>query len=392
MLTVTEAINEIKNLASAVAETDNICISESLDRVLSSDLISPINVPQSNNSAMDGYAYCHKDAVSKQFYLPVSQRITPGMSPKPLVKNSAARIFTGGEIPLNADTVVAQEHCVRRNNDIAICESTAKGSNIRPLGQDIKLGCRVFVKGKSIHPQEIGMLASMGISHISVFRPLRVAIISTGDELIGTEDALDKGLIYNSNLPMLKALLRDINAIAYDLGNIKDDKGLISNALLKGATECDVIITAGGMSVGEEDHLKDVIRSLGTINFWRVLIKPGKPIAFGNIKGTPVIGLPGNPGSVFVTFHVLVKPFLFKCQGRTGVEPLILKARANFSRAGEKREVYHRASTNTAGDTVSLLPNQSSGVLSTACSGNVFVRQRIGETIRHEDLVDVLPY
>ena len=191
---------------------------------------------------------------------------------------------------------------------------------------------------------------------------------------------------------MLKALLKDINAVPYDLGNIKDKQELIKNALLKGVRECDVIITTGGMSVGEEDHLKEVIRSLGTINFWKVLIKPGKPIAFGNIQGTPVVGLPGNPGSVFVTFHVLVKPFLLKSQGRTAIQPLMLRAHANFSRVGEKREVYLRASINISNNTVSLLSNQSSGVLSTACRGNVFVRQRIGETISNEDLVDVLPY
>ncbi|MAJ80695.1 MAG: molybdopterin molybdenumtransferase MoeA [Porticoccaceae bacterium] len=392
MLTVTEAMNKIKSLAKVVAQTDNISVSESLDRILSSDIISPINVPHNRNSAMDGYAFSHKEAFNKQFYLPISQRITPGMSPKPLIKNSAARIFTGGEIPLNADTVVAQEHCVRTNNDIAICKSTKKGSNIRPLGQDVKVGCRALVKGKSIRPQEIGLLASMGISNVCVFRPLKVAIISTGDELVDTNDVQNKGSIYNSNLPMLKALLRDIHAIPLDLGNIKDNKKLIRNTLLRGVRECDVIITTGGMSVGEEDYLKDVILGLGTINFWRVLIKPGKPIVFGDIAGTPVIGLPGNPGSVFVTFHVLVKPFLFKCQGRTGIEPLVLKARANFSRASEKREVYHRASTDGFGETVSLLPNQSSGVLSTSCSGNVFVRQRIGETINHGDFVDVLPY
>ncbi len=392
MLTVSEAMNEIRKLAKVVAESEDITASESLDRILSCDIISPVNVPPNSNSAMDGYAFCYEEAVNKQFCLPITQRITPGMCPKPLLKNSAARIFTGGEIPPNADTVVAQEHCVRTNNEVAICKNTLKGSNIRPLGQDVKLGCRVLVKGKLVRPQEIGLLASMGITKVRVFRPLKVAIISTGDELAETNAVLEKGSLYNSNLPMLKALLKDINAVPYDLGNIKDKKELIKNALLQGVRECDVIITTGGMSVGEEDHLKEVIRSLGTINFWKVLIKPGKPIAFGNIQGTPVVGLPGNPGSVFVTFHVLVKPFLLKSQGRNATQPLVLSARANFSRAGEKREVYHRASTNIGNNTVSLLTNQSSGVLSTACRGNVFVRQRIGETINNEDLVDVLPY
>ena len=392
MLTVSEAINEIRKLATVVAETEDITTSESLDRILSGDIISPVNVPPNSNSAMDGYAFCHEEAVNKQFCLPISQRITPGMCPKPLLKNSVARIFTGGEIPPNADTVVAQEHCVRTNNEVAICENTLKGSNIRHLGQDVKLGCRVLVKGKLVRPQEIGLLASMGITNVRVFRPLKVAIISTGDELAETNAALEKGSLYNSNLPMLAALLKDINAVPYDLGNIKDKQELIKNALLKGVRECDLIITTGGMSVGEEDHLKEVIRSLGTINFWKVLIKPGKPIAFGNIQGTPVVGLPGNPGSVFVTFHVLVKPFLLKSQGRTAIQPLMLRAHANFSRVGEKREVYLRASINISNNTVSLLSNQSSGVLSTACRGNVFVRQRIGETISNEDLVDVLPY
>jgi molybdopterin molybdotransferase len=236
----------------------------------------------------------------------------------------------------------------------------------------------------------MGLLSSIGIKTIKVFKPLKIAIFSTGDELVEPGEALQPGQIYNSNRATLTGLIESLGMSLVDLGTVPDSLEATEAVLQKAAAEGDIILSAGGVSVGDEDYVKNAVAKLGSIDFWRVAIKPGKPLAFGQIGNTPFIGLPGNPASVFVTFMILARPFLLASQGVGRVLPQPLKAIAQFDKSGEKREVYLRAKLTEIG--VEIYPNQSSGVLSSACWGELFVVQQSGESIEVGDLVDVLPY
>ena len=235
------------------------------------------------------------------------------------------------------------------------------------------------------------MLSSIGVGNISVYRRLKVAVFSTGDELVEPGVPLEAGQIYTANRATLCGLVRAWGMQPVDLGNVEDAAQATREILVKAASEVDVVICSGGVSVGEEDHVRAAVAAVGAIDFWRVAIKPGKPLAFGHVRGVPLIGLPGNPASVFVTACILARPFLFAAQGCSDGRLATFKARACFARRGETREAYLRARL-TAGGGVELFPNQSSGVLSSACWGDVFVRQKSGESIQVDDLVDVLPY
>ena len=389
MIEVSTAIEKLIAAVRPTAATERVAVTDGLDLVLAADIVSGVDVPPADNSAMDGYAYCFADGESNHFQLPLSQRIPAGTAPQPLAPSSAARIFTGGEIPPGADTVAMQENCTEQDGVVTINNPRA-GANIRPKGQDIQSGQTVLAAGTRLRPQEMGLLSSIGIKTVEVFKPLRVAIFSTGDELVEPGEPLQPGQIYNSNRATLTGLIQSLGMTPVDLGTVPDNLAATVAVLKKAAAETDIVLSAGGVSVGDEDYVKNALLELGSIDFWKVAIKPGKPLAFGQIAETPFIGLPGNPASVFVTFMILARPFLLASQGVKKPLTQSLKATALFEKAGEKREVYLRA--RITGEGVEIYPNQSSGVLSSACWGELFVRQPAGQSIAIGDLVDVLPY
>lgn len=389
MLSVDEAIARLLASAQPVAAIESGNPSLAFNRVLAEDVVAPVAVPPADNSAMDGYAYCHADAHKAGFVLPVSQRIPAGKAPEPLLPGTAARIFTGAEVPPGADTVAMQEDCVAGDATVTIAD-TEQGANIRPRGQDIALGEAVLSAGTRLRPQEMGLLASLGFARLQMYKPLRVAVFSTGDELIEPGGTLAAGQIFNSNRATLAGLLACWGMEMVDLGIVADKPALIETRFREAAECSDVVVTSGGVSVGEEDHVKAVVAKIGSIDFWKIAIKPGKPLAFGTVQGKPVIGLPGNPASVFVTALILLRPFLFRLQGLNSGTVQPVSAPALFDRKAVRRQEYLRVRLTSDG--IEMLPNQSSGVLSSACRGDGLAVQMSGQIICRGDTLHFYHY
>jgi molybdopterin molybdotransferase len=364
---------------------------DALGCILARDIESPIAVPLNDNSAMDGYALRAADADKT---LPVSQRIPAGVVGTALEPGTAARIFTGAEIPPGADAVVMQENCEEIDGQVSVRGSVAVRQNIRPQGQDIRRGETVLQQGRVLRPQDLGLMASVGASEVPVYDPLRVAIMSTGDELVEPgAGPLQMGQIYNSNRYTLAALLQNMNIEVVDGGIIPDDAEATGLALQEAARGADCVITSGGVSVGEEDHVKAQVEALGHLDLWKLAIKPGKPLAFGSIGGTPFFGLPGNPSSVFVTFCVVAKPYLQKLQGMEDSTFPGLTAMAGFTREkAEKRQEYLRVSLQDSeqGLVANSYQNQSSGVLSSVSRSDALAVIPIGATVSPGDPVQII--
>ena len=390
MISVNEAINTLLAGSHRLVETETVPLGSARGRTLAADLASPLDVPPADNSAMDGYALRHADWPGPESELPIGLRITAGTAPGELAPGKAARIFTGAEVPQGADTVVMQENCEGTDTTVRILELPARGANIRPRGQDVKLGQTVLRAGQRLRPQEVGLAASLGAPELPVFKRLRVAVLSTGDELVEPGSEAGPGQIYNSNRYTMNAQLAAWGFEVIDLGVARDDFEAVRSRMLEAAEAADVIVTSGGVSVGEEDHVKAVVASLGSLDLWRISVKPGKPFAFGQVRGTPFLGLPGNPVSVFVTLLVIARSYLFACQGISDRSVQALPAKALFSRKRTMREDYMRARLAEAG--VELYPNQSSGALFSTSWADGLVRQSTGTEIREGDTVDYLPF
>jgi len=366
---VDDALSLILSRAAPISRSEEVDLASSLKRVLAENQYVPADVPPSDNSAVDGYAVRHMDG-RPGTYLPVSVRIPAGMAPKVLQPGTSARIFTGSEIPEGADAVVMQENVRRSGDEILIQASVAAGQNIRKRGQDLTQGDLALVKGTILRPQEMGLLASMGIQRIRVQSKLRVAILTTGDELVDPGQPLAPGQIYNTNRFTLLGLLTEAGCEVTLCETLEDTRGATRKALERAVAGADLIITSGGVSVGEEDHVRAVLEETGSLSLWRLAIKPGKPLAFGELAGTPVIGLPGNPAAVLVTFMVVAMPFIRKSQGRTHILPVGERIRAEFAATDVSvRREFVRARKETSGTDVRVVmfPNQSSGVLSSTC-------------------------
>jgi molybdopterin molybdotransferase len=366
---------------------------EAFGEVLAESQRSTLDVPQADNSSMDGYALNTSDlASSGATELPVSQRIAAGEAGEPLQPGTAARIFTGAPIPAGADLVIMQEQVQVTGDTIRFDINPESGSNIRRAGNDIRSGDTILQKGCRLRPQDIGLAASVGLESLPVFEKIRVGMFLTGDELVEPGEPLTVGQIYDSNRYTLQGMLQALGCEIIDLGLVGDTLEETKTAMLNAAQQADLVVTCGGVSVGEEDHVRIAIEQLGDLHLWRLRIKPGKPLAFGAINSTPFIGLPGNPVSVFVTFCLFVCPLIKTLQGRSWQKPVAVQVVAGFDwPKPDSRREFLRARLETDGDQATvakIYPNQDSGVLSSAVWAQGFVEIAEGQTLQAGDKVD----
>ena len=397
-----DALTELLAFAMPIVGIESVSTFEADGRVLAQDIVSALQVPPQDNSSMDGYAVRCADVAHAVGVLPVSQRIAAGTSGAPLAPNTVARIFTGAPIPSGADAVVMQEDCVLETSEnllsggVRVTSQPELGQWIRRAGEDVKMGAVVLSKGELLTPAALGLAASVGMEFVDVTRRPRVALFSTGDELVMpgavAPEHMKPGAIYNSNRFFLRALLVRLGCEVTDLGIVPDQLDATVHALKQAAQNHDLILTSGGVSVGEEDHIKPAVQSLGALNLWQIAIKPGKPFAYGRVDMAHFIGLPGNPVSSFVTFLLLVRPFLRRLQGLVRVTPNSVAAQAHFDwPKADKRREFLRVKRNAAGG-LDLYPNQSSGVLTSAVWGDGLVDNPPGQTIRAGDLVQFIAF
>ncbi|HSH90081.1 MAG TPA: gephyrin-like molybdotransferase Glp [Ramlibacter sp.] len=390
-----DALAELLGHARVLDGTQTVSTFDADARVLAQDLVSRLQVPPQDNSSMDGYAVRAAEIADEGVVLPVSQRIAAGNDAAPLAPGSAARIFTGAQIPAGADAVVMQEDTEPAGEQVVrILRVPGQGQWIRRSGEDVTRGAVVLHQGERLTAAALGLAASIGMDSLVVARRPRVAIFSTGDELVmpGTVAPADMkpGTIYNSNRFFLTSLLRRLECEVSDYGIVPDNRDATVNALRAASAQHDLILTSGGVSVGEEDHIKPAVQSLGSLDLWQIAIKPGKPFAYGKIGAAHFMGLPGNPVSSFVTFLLLVRPFLLKLQGATHLQPQTVQVPAHFSwpRADKRRE-FLRVRRNAAGG-LELFPNQSSGVLTSTVWADGLVDNPAGRTIAHGDAVSFI--
>ena len=392
MLSATQLLENLLARARGATATETVDIASALGRVLAAQQISTITVPPLDNSAMDGYAVRMVDVAKPGVTLPVSQRILAGAVGEPLAVGTAARIFTGAPVPAGADAVLMQEDCVAEGDAVVINKLPRMGENIRRAGEDIKTGAQVLAAGTRMGPAEMGLAASVGLAQVPVFKRLKVACFFTGDELVTPGAHLAPGQIYNSNRYTLTGLLNDLGCELIDLGIVPDTLEATEATLARAAREADVVVTSGGVSVGEADYVKTAVEKLGRVEMWKVAMKPGKPVVFGQVGEADFIGLPGNPVSAFVTFCLFVRPFLLKRMGASEVLYRAFAMQADFAwpKPGARRE-FLRARLQPNGK-LALFPNQSSGVLTSCAWADGLVDLEIGGTVQPGDWVRFIPF
>lgn len=385
----------------AAGNTAVIPLREATGRVLARALLSPIDLPVWDHSAMDGYAINAADAGTQAGRLRVAQRIPAGGHGQPLAPGTAARIFTGAPVPTGADTVVVQEVCTEHDGvvqvPVGVKGGVKAGANIRRLGEEGRAGTEIIAAGTRLRPQHIALAANVGAGHLEVVRRPRVAVFATGDELVQPGQPLGPGQIYNSNSFLFHALLTALGCEVIDLGQVPDRLDATIAALADGAGRADLVLASGGVSVGEEDHVRPAVTALGRLDLWQVAMRPGKPLAFGHIGDTPFLGSPGNPVSLFVTFALFVRPFIRRLGGETGdLTPTTVRATAGFDwpHQGKRRE-YQRARLERDAEgtpVVSLFPSHSSAALTSLTWANGLAVLPEGQAIARGEPVDFIPF
>jgi len=391
LMPVEDALARLLALAEAapIQDIENVSLADAEGRVLARDLVASLDLPPWPNSAMDGYALRLADWQGEP--LPVSQRIFAGHSPQPLQPGTCARIFTGAPVPAGADCVEMQENAeVADDGRVRFLEPLKVDQNIRPQGQETRQGEQVMSAGTRLGPIELGLAATLGQARLDVVRKVRVAVLSTGDELIEPGLPLGPGQIYNSNRRLLVSWLQRLGCEVRDAGILPDDLARTRECLAV-LGDVDLILSTGGVSVGEADYLGAALREAGELALWKLAIKPGKPLTFGYFRGVPVIGLPGNPASTLVTFGLLTRPYLLRRQGVADVTPLRFDMPAGFDwpKPGTRRE-YLRARIEQG--QVRIYKNQSSGVLRSAAWAEGLVEVREGSTPKQGDSVPFIPF
>ena len=403
MLTAQQALDHLLSHAKPVAEIERVPMQATLGRVLAENVNSLVDVPPLDNTAMDGYAVRTADTQNPGSILKIAQRIPAGSVGTELQAGTAARIFTGAPVPLGADAVVMQEDCSTPEgsaDQVQVNIAPAFGQWIRRRGEDLTSGKTALTAGTFLRPQELGVAASAGLTHLNVKRRVKVAAFFTGDELSLPGEPLKPGGIYNSNRDTLLACIKALGCDATDLGIVPDRLDATRAALRQASQAHDLIITSGGVSVGEEDHIKPAVSAEGRLDLWQIAIKPGKPLAFGAVRKSDqpndgeawFIGLPGNPVSSFVTFLLFVRPFILKLQGREAKQTQSYLMRADFDwLKADRRNEFLRVKLNNNGG-LDLFPNQSSGVLTSASWGDGLVDCPPNQPIQVGDLVKYIPF
>ncbi len=396
-----QALMQILNSLESLSSSEKLPIRETLGRTLAEDIFSAINVPGHTNSAMDGYAVHGSEIPAKETKLLTN--IGTAFAGRPfngvVNKGECVRIMTGAAMPAQTDTVIMQEHVEVDGSSVKIGHSHAAGQNVRQAGEDIPIGGAVLSRGKCLLPADLGLLASVGVSKVEVVKKLRVAFFSTGDELKPVGSKLEIGEIYDSNRYTLHGMLSRLGVEIIDLGVIEDKRDVVEKAFLSAAGQADVIITSGGVSVGEADFVKETLEKIGEVNFWKVAMKPGRPLAFGKIKNAQFFGLPGNPVSVMVTFYMFVQPALKKLMGQEYNHPLMINANCNTTlrkrpgRVEYQRGILTSDANNPTQYQVSKTGAQGSGILRSMSDANCFIILPMESTgVEIGDEVQVLPF
>lgn len=396
LISVDDALAYVLERARPVLETDTLPLDQSLGRVVAVSQTSQIDVPEFDNSSMDGYAIRSEDADGPgRVELSVTQRIPAGQPGHVLNRGEAARIFTGAPLPQGADAVVMQEDCESSDGRVSFDGPVPPARHVRPRGNNIARGAEVLPAGIRIRPQEVGITAAVGLTEIPVTRRLRVGFFSSGDELVNPGEPLRAGQIYNSNRFTLMALLASLGCETTDLGIVEDSLERTQDVLREAAGVMDIIVTSGGVSVGEEDHVKDAVETVGTLEMWQVAVKPGKPLAYGRIGEADFLGLPGNPVSTLVTFCLFVRPFILRRQGMSEVTPKPIQVSADFDwPTAMRRREYVRARLAGSGAEVSasLFHKQGSDVLASTVWADGLVEIPENTTIKAGDSVTYLSF
>ncbi|MFZ6658737.1 gephyrin-like molybdotransferase Glp [Undibacterium sp. TJN19] len=392
MLSVAEALDFLMSAVRPIKDIETLTTIAANGRILAESQISLLHVPPLDNTQMDGYAVRAEDCLSGETRMRVSQRIPAGYIGQELKAGTAARIFTGAMIPDGADAVVMQEQCTIDGEFVTIKHIPKTGEWIRRQGEDITAGANILHKGARLRGQELGLAASVGLAQLPVMRQPRVAVFFTGDELAMPGEALKPGAIYNSNRFTLTGLLQAQGCLVTDYGIVPDNLEATRDTLRRASQDHDLIITSGGVSVGEEDHIKPAVEAEGRLSMWQIAVKPGKPLAFGEVGQAFFIGLPGNPVASFVTFLLFVRPFLLKMQGVCNVQPQTYSLRADFDwLKPDRRNEFLRVRMNSEGG-LELFHNQSSGVLTSTVWGDGLIDVAPGQIIRAGDAVRFLPF
>ncbi len=392
---IADALTHLLARVPSAPASESVALAAALGRVLAEPVRATVDVPAYDNSAMDGYALNTRDANATGVSLPLSQTIAAGHPGQPLAPGTVARIFTGAPIPAGADAVVMQENTETRGNLVVINEAPRSGQNVRTRGHDISSGTTVLAAGQRLRPQDLGLLASLGMQSIAVHRQLTVALLNTGDEVVAPGAPLAPGQLYDSNSYTLEGLLQGLGFRVRKLGIVADTPAATSAALQQAARDADVIITTGGVSVGAEDHVRAAVEALGELSLWKLAIKPGKPFSFGQVAGKPFFGLPGNPVAVFVTFVLLVRPYILRMQGAVAGEVPVFPVTAGFAvdEAGSRQEYLRVRLVNKQGQLVAeLYPDQGSSVLTSLSWADGLAIVPVRTTVRPGDKLDYLSF